>query len=305
MDSSWMTASVASDLGVQSSATTGGHFRAPTIQQAVPHSQPLASSTASMHAAVGSQNPQSVARFATNFAGGMMPPGANLLTSFAQRMCQQPSTSAVASGAMPSNAAAMAVAGFPLSTTSHLATVASSSPAATATSAASPSPNVENVKRMECDSSVPSPPKTQQSTVSTTTAAGGSNVAASFHSRLLGASSSSVTNVKPTSSSSSTATNSSLVASNPSISSSALPSSSATAMLLTQSKNTSKVVASTVVGSSVAAAETTTKQPPGRNVFFIHGDTSQQDDMNKFSTPCAVVSELRVGRRGGRVGGED
>uniref|UniRef100_A0A0M3IIS4 Bromodomain adjacent to zinc finger domain protein 2B n=1 Tax=Ascaris lumbricoides TaxID=6252 RepID=A0A0M3IIS4_ASCLU len=275
MDSSWMTASVASDLGVQSSATTGGHFRAPTIQQAVPHSQPLASSTASMHAAVGSQNPQSVARFATNFAGGMMPPGANLLTSFAQRMCQQPSTSAVASGAMPSNAAAMAVAGFPLSTTSHLATVASSSPAATATSAASPSPNVENVKRMECDSSVPSPPKTQQSTVSTTTAAGGSNVAASFHSRLLGASSSSVTNVKPTSSSSSTATNSSLVASNPSISSSALPSSSATAMLLTQSKNTSKVVASTVVGSSVAAAETTTKQPPDESHTQIDDEISR------------------------------
>uniref|UniRef100_A0A915B331 FHA domain-containing protein n=1 Tax=Parascaris univalens TaxID=6257 RepID=A0A915B331_PARUN len=253
MDSSWMTASVASDLGVQSSATTGGHFRAPTIQQAVPHSQPLASSTASMHAAVGSQNPQSVARFATNFAGGMMPPGANLLTSFAQRMCQQPSTSAVASGAVPSNAAAMAVAGFPLSATSHLATVASSSPVVTAASAASPAPNVENVKRMECDSSVPSPPKTQQSAVSTTTAAGGT----SFHSRLLGASSSSVTNVKPTSSSSSTATNSSLVANNPSISSSALPSSSATAMLLTQSKNASKAV----VGSSVVAAETTTKQP--------------------------------------------
>ncbi|VDK76582.1 unnamed protein product, partial [Anisakis simplex] len=76
--SSWMSATVSSDLGMQSSGAqaSAAHFRAPTIQQSVPvppSQQSLASASAVQNQQQQQQQQSVAQRFATNFATGMMP----------------------------------------------------------------------------------------------------------------------------------------------------------------------------------------------------------------------------------------
>uniref|UniRef100_A0A0N5ABT8 J domain-containing protein n=1 Tax=Syphacia muris TaxID=451379 RepID=A0A0N5ABT8_9BILA len=168
VDASWIGASMSADLNSPSAAPVSS-FHPPAATRQISQTQPL---SRSVNVGV-TQNAASVSGFPSNFTSGMMPSSANLLSSF-QTMYQQqqqqqrqqlprcPVAVTAATGVTSDTGTVTALSSnFPLprssSTMQSQFPVQFSSTIANVPTASS----VANVKRMECDSSVPSPPKTQ------------------------------------------------------------------------------------------------------------------------------------------------